>query len=81
MSGLFLYKFRIVVLFGDIKLSSGKVENIETIFHEKLEYSHPVIENIFDLSEIIVPFSDFYEKPVLLKKDTNFKEILMKEFL
>ena len=62
-------------------MSSGKIESLEPIFHEKLEYCHPIEENLFNLSEIIIPFSDFYDKPVLLEKDANFKEILMKEFL
>ena len=71
----------IVDLFGDDKLSSGKIESLEPVFHEKLEYCQPIEGNLFNLSEIIIPFSEFYDKPVLIEKDTNFKEIMMKEFL
>ena len=71
----------IVDLFGDDKLSSGKIESSKPVFHEKLNYYQPVEDTIFSLSEIIIPFSEFYDKPVLIEKDANFKEILMKEFL
>lgn len=73
--------FLIVDLFGDDKLSSGKSESIKSIFYEKLNYYQPVEDTIFNLSEIIIPFSEFYDKPVLIEKDANFKDILMKEFL
>ncbi|MHA1106372.1 MAG: hypothetical protein ACTSPN_11755 [Promethearchaeota archaeon] len=62
-------------------MSSGKIENLKPVFHEKLEYCQPIEDHLFNLSEIIIPFSDFYDKPVLIEKYTNFKEILMKEFL
>jgi len=62
-------------------LSSGKIKSLEPVFHEKLNYYQPIEDTIFSLSEIIVPFSEFYDKPVLIEKDTNFKEIMMKEFL
>ncbi|MBY9004191.1 MAG: hypothetical protein KGD73_09495 [Candidatus Lokiarchaeota archaeon] len=62
-------------------MSSGKIKSIEPVFYEKLNYYQPVEDTIFNLSEIIIPFSEFYDKPVLIEKDANFKEILMKEFL
>jgi hypothetical protein len=62
-------------------LSSGKIESFEPVFHEKLEYYQPAGEVFFSLSEIIIPFSEFYDKPVLIEKNTDFKEILRKELL
>ncbi|MHA1671917.1 MAG: hypothetical protein ACTSV5_15305 [Promethearchaeota archaeon] len=62
-------------------MSTGKIESLETVFHENIDYCHPIEDMIFNLSEIIVPFSEFYDKPVLIEKDTNFKKILMEEFL
>jgi hypothetical protein len=62
-------------------LSSGKIRRIDPIFNEKFKYYQPIEDTIFNLSEIIIPFSEFYDKPVLIEKDANFKEILMSELL
>jgi len=62
-------------------LSPGKIESFEPVFHEKLEYYQPAGEVFFSLSEIIIPFSEFYDKPVSIEKNANFREIMMKEFL
>jgi len=62
-------------------LSSGKIRRIDPIFNEKLKYYQPIEDTIFSLSEIIIPFSEFYDRPVLIEKDANFKEILMSELL
>ena len=63
-----------------MKMSFVNIERINPDF----DYSLPSQDNdlIFDLSEIIIPFSEFYNnaKPSE-EKDTTFREILMKEFL
>jgi len=62
-------------------LSCGKIKRLNPFFNEKIEDYQPIEEIFFNLSEIIIPFSEFYVKPVMIAKDANFKEIMMKEFL
>ncbi|MCJ7650065.1 MAG: hypothetical protein MUP85_15745 [Candidatus Lokiarchaeota archaeon] len=62
-------------------MSTGKIESLKPVFYEKLEYYQPTEENFFSLSEIIIPFSEFYDKPVFIEKNAKFREIMMEEFL